>query len=50
MRQILRTTQFVTVALCMNNEPYLVSLSHGYDQLKNCIYFHCAPKAKNSFI
>jgi hypothetical protein len=46
MRQILKTTQFVTVALCMNNEPYLVSLSHGYDQLKNCIYFHCAPEGK----
>ncbi len=46
MRQILKTTQYVTVALCMDNEPYLVSLSHGYDQAKNCIYFHCAPEGK----
>jgi nitroimidazol reductase NimA-like FMN-containing flavoprotein (pyridoxamine 5'-phosphate oxidase superfamily) len=46
MRQILKTTQFVTVALCMDNQPYLVSLSHGYDQAKNCIYFHSAPEGK----
>ena len=46
MQQVLKTTQYVTVALCMNNEPYLVSLSHGYDPAKNCIYFHCAPEGK----
>ena len=46
LRQVLKTTQYVTVALCMDNEPYLVSLSHGYDESKNCIYFHCAPKGK----
>jgi uncharacterized protein len=46
MRQVLKATKYVTVALCMNNEPYLVSLSHGYDQTKNCIYFHCAPEGK----
>ena len=46
MRQVLKATKFVTVALCMDNEPYLVSLSHGYDQTKNCIYFHCAPEGK----
>jgi hypothetical protein len=46
MRQVLKNTQYVTVALCMDNEPYLVSLSHGYDQAKNCIYFHCASEGK----
>ena len=46
MRQVLKTTQYVTVALCMDNEPYLVSISHGYDETKNCIYFHCAPEGK----
>jgi nitroimidazol reductase NimA-like FMN-containing flavoprotein (pyridoxamine 5'-phosphate oxidase superfamily) len=30
----------------MNNEPYLVALSHGYDQTQNCLYFHCAPEGK----
>jgi hypothetical protein len=46
MRQVLLATKYVTVALCMDNEPYLVSLSHGYDPAKNCIYFHCAPEGK----
>ncbi len=46
MRNILKVTKYVTVALCMQDEPYLVSLSHGYDQTKNCLYFHCAPEGK----
>ena len=46
MRQVLKTTKYITVALCMDNEPYLVSLSHGYDEDKSCLYFHCAPEGK----
>ena len=46
MRQVLKSTKYVTVALCMDNEPYLVALSHGYDQTQNCLYFHCAPEGK----
>jgi uncharacterized protein len=45
-RMVLKKTKYVTVALCMNNEPYLVALNHGYDQEHNCIYFHCAPEGK----
>ena len=46
MQRVLKATKYVTVALCMNGEPYLVSLSHGYDQDKNCLYFHCASEGK----
>lgn len=46
MREILRTAQYVTLAMCSNDEPYLVSLSHGYDEERNCIYFHCAKEGK----
>jgi nitroimidazol reductase NimA-like FMN-containing flavoprotein (pyridoxamine 5'-phosphate oxidase superfamily) len=46
MRQVLKATKYVTVALCMDDDPYLVSLSHGYDQPKSCLYFHCAPEGK----
>jgi uncharacterized protein len=46
MRQVLKNTKYITVALCMNNEPYLVALNHGYDQTRNCLYFHCAPEGK----
>lgn len=46
MRQVLITTKYVTIALCMDGTPYLVSLSHGYDEPKNCLYFHCANEGK----
>ena len=46
MKKILRSTQHVTLAMSMDNEPYLVSLSHGYDEARNCIYFHCASEGK----
>jgi nitroimidazol reductase NimA-like FMN-containing flavoprotein (pyridoxamine 5'-phosphate oxidase superfamily) len=46
MRMVLASTKYVTIALCMDNEPYLVALSHGYDQTRNCLYFHCAPEGK----
>jgi nitroimidazol reductase NimA-like FMN-containing flavoprotein (pyridoxamine 5'-phosphate oxidase superfamily) len=46
LRQVLKRTKYVTVALCMDNDPYLVSLSHGYDEQRNCLYFHCAPEGK----
>ena len=46
LKKVLKSTKYITIALCMNNEPYLVSLSHGYDKTENCLYFHCAPEGK----
>ena len=46
LREVLKSTKYVTIALCMNNEPYLVALSHGYDEKHNCLYFHCANEGK----
>ena len=46
MKQILKEAKYVTVAMCLDDEPYLVTLSHGYDEKQNCIYFHCAPEGK----
>jgi uncharacterized protein len=46
MRTVLKGTKYVTVALCMDNTPYLVALSHGYDLVRNCLYFHCAAEGK----
>jgi nitroimidazol reductase NimA-like FMN-containing flavoprotein (pyridoxamine 5'-phosphate oxidase superfamily) len=42
LQAILAKTRHVTVAMCRDNEPYLVTLSHGYDQERNAVYFHCA--------
>ncbi len=46
MKKILSEVAYITLALCKDNQPYLVSLSHGYDPNKNCIYFHCASEGK----
>ncbi|MBN1244588.1 pyridoxamine 5'-phosphate oxidase family protein [Candidatus Bathyarchaeota archaeon] len=46
LKKVLKSTKYVTVALCRGNEPYLVSLSHGYDETRNCLYFHCADEGK----
>jgi nitroimidazol reductase NimA-like FMN-containing flavoprotein (pyridoxamine 5'-phosphate oxidase superfamily) len=46
MLEILGSVQYVTIAMCADNEPYLVTLSHGYDRERNCIYFHCAKDGK----
>ncbi len=46
MKKILSEVAYITLALCKDNQPYLVSLSHGYDPDKNCIYFHCASEGK----
>lgn len=46
LKKILRSAKYVTIALSLNNQPYLVSLSHGYDESRNCLYFHCAKVGK----
>jgi nitroimidazol reductase NimA-like FMN-containing flavoprotein (pyridoxamine 5'-phosphate oxidase superfamily) len=46
MRAILREAKHVTVAMSQGDEPYLVTLSHGYDESRNCVYFHCAPEGR----
>lgn len=46
MQYVLKTTKYVTIALCRDNEPYLVALTHGFDAERNCLYFHCAPEGK----
>lgn len=46
MLAILNEAKYVVLAICKDNEPYLVTLSHGYDRERNCIYFHCAKQGK----
>lgn len=39
---ILRRCRYASIALANNNEPYIVTLTYGYDPSDNCLYFHCA--------
>jgi nitroimidazol reductase NimA-like FMN-containing flavoprotein (pyridoxamine 5'-phosphate oxidase superfamily) len=42
--EILRQGKYTTIAMCRENEPYVVALNHGYDAHRNSLYFHCANK------
>ena len=46
LEKLLKETKYITIALCRDNIPYLVSLSHSYDEDANCIFFHCASAGK----
>lgn len=39
---VLRQGKYVVLSLCRENEPYIVTLSYGFDQSRNCLYLHCA--------
>ncbi len=41
---LLKSANHITIALCKNNNPYIVTLSYGYDSENKCLYFHCANK------
>lgn len=43
-KNLLRWGNHVTIALCDNDEPYIVTMSYGYDSKWNVLYFHCANK------
>ena len=46
LSKALKETCYMTLAMARDGEPYLVSLSHGYDEERNCLYFHCASEGK----
>ena len=46
LKQILKSCAYVTIALSKEDQPYLVSLSYGYDETRSCLFFHCAHEGK----
>ena len=44
LADILKLGKYVTIAMCRENEPYLVTMNYGYDTEKHALYFHCAQK------
>jgi len=44
--RILKGQKHVTLALCADDQPYLVTMNHGYDEQEHCLYFHCAAAGK----
>jgi nitroimidazol reductase NimA-like FMN-containing flavoprotein (pyridoxamine 5'-phosphate oxidase superfamily) len=43
---ILRGAKHVTIAMCSDGEPYLVTVNHGYDVENRAVFFHCAQEGK----
>jgi len=46
MKDVIKKAAHITIAICKDNVPYLVTLSHSYDPDQNCIFFHCAKEGK----
>ncbi len=44
--RILKQAKYITIAMCDDKTPYLVTLSHGYEEAKDRIYIHCAQEGK----
>jgi nitroimidazol reductase NimA-like FMN-containing flavoprotein (pyridoxamine 5'-phosphate oxidase superfamily) len=39
---ILSRGKYAVLAMCRNEEPYVVTMNYGYDKAKGALYFHCA--------
>lgn len=44
--KILKGGKYAVISMCKENEVYLVTLSYGYDESKNALYFHCAKEGQ----
>ena len=46
LAEIIKGQKYMTLALCHENEPYLVAMNYGFDEAESCLYFHCANEGK----
>lgn len=44
IRAVLKNGKYTVISLCRDNEPYIVTLSYGFDTANNSLYFHCSPR------
>ncbi len=44
--EILASVRTISLSMCADNEPYLITLNHGWDPEHQCLYFHSAPTGK----
>ena len=44
IENLIKQGDHITLALCVDSIPYIVTMSYGYDSNKEYIYFHCANK------
>jgi len=46
MDETLASQKFMTIAMCRDGEPYLVSLNYSYEPAGRIFHFHCAAVGK----
>lgn len=44
IEEILSNGKYAVISMCRDNEPYIVTLSYGYNKDENALYFHSAKK------
>lgn len=44
LNKILCQGKYAVISMCRDNEPYIVTLSYGYDSTQNVLYFHTGLK------
>jgi uncharacterized protein len=44
LNEILTQGKYTIISMCRDNEPYIVTLSYGYDKRKNVLYLHTGLK------
>lgn len=40
--EILKRGKYAVISMCRNEEPYIVTLSYGYDETSHSLFFHTA--------
>ena len=43
---IIKKCKYAVISVCHNNQPYIVTLSYGFDADNQTLYFHCAKEGK----
>jgi uncharacterized protein len=46
MMDVIRAGKYAVIALCRESEPYLVTMSYGFDEATESFYFHGAKKGQ----
>ncbi len=44
IQELLENGKYIILSMCKNKEPYIVTLSYGYDVDNNILYFHASDK------
>ena len=42
--EIIKHGRFTSISMCRNNEPYIVTMSYGYDEFNSSFRFISKPK------